>query len=542
MKKSLLALYFIFGICSSIMTKPPSLTVVIILDQGAYHFFPKLKHHLTGGIKQMMKQATFYQRAYFPHGIPETTPGHHTLSTAVLPKDHGAITNQWIHPETYEKIIYEETTINGNRQESSQRTMIDGLSDQFILHSPLGKKHKSIALSIKDHPAISMAHQLGKAVWFNTKTGKMDSTPSFYKTLPNWAAKTNAEDYLTTASHFSWKLAYPDNKAAYDFPFANDYRFAGYDFVMAGNEAIPIKNNKSNAYEYFSKAPQASQMLLDVALSCVEEESADGSSLLLWISLSNFDLAGHIYGPDSKEHIDLFYHIDKQLGAFFKKLTHHVDPSNLLIVFTADHGIAPIPEITQAKGYSKAHRLVADELIKTLNNDLINKCKLQQNDHIIMKYEPTSFTLNKKILRSKKRSERTKIEKTLCNLLKQRPGIKNAWRADDLKQLSLQEKDLEQFYKNQLYYERSGDIIIQPSPYCLITNYPKGTSHMTPYEYDTHVPLMIYRKGRITHNVIHEKVYMPQLPITLAHLLNIDIPSASTYDPLPGIPYNPDGS
>ena len=72
-------------------------------------------------------------------------------------------------------------------------------------------------------------------------------------------------------------------------------------------------------------------------------------------------------------------------------------------------------------------------------------------------------------------------------------------------------------------------------PYCQITHYPKGTSHLSPYEYDTHVPLVMYQKNRIGHNVIHDKVWVPQLPTTLAYLLNIARPSASTYQILPGV-------
>ena len=115
------------------------------------------------------------------------------------------------------------------------------------------------------------------------------------------------------------------------------------------------------------------------------------------------------------------------------------------------------------------------------------------------------------------------------------PGIKNVWTFDELEDSTFQPHQLESFYKNQLYAGRSGDIICQPEPYCQITKYPTGTSHMSPYDYDTHVPLIIYQNGRFEKKKVNKKVWMQQLPVTLAHILHVGQPSASPYDQLPGL-------
>jgi len=93
----------------------------------------------------------------------------------------------------------------------------------------------------------------------------------------------------------------------------------------------------------------------------------------------------------------------------------------------------------------------------------------------------------------------------------------------------------ENFYKQQLYAGRTGDLICLTQPYCLLTSYPRGTSHSSPYDYDSHVPLVLYQKGRFEKKKINSKVWIPQLPVTLAHILNCERPSASTYKLLPGI-------
>ena len=75
----------------------PRVTVVMIIDQFAYHYIPKLKKHLHHGLSELLSKGIVYTNAYHAHGIPETTPGHHALSSATLPKDHGAIAYQWFY-------------------------------------------------------------------------------------------------------------------------------------------------------------------------------------------------------------------------------------------------------------------------------------------------------------------------------------------------------------------------------------------------------------------------------------------------------------
>lgn len=62
-----------------------------------------------------------------------------------------------------------------------------------------------------------------------------------------------------------------------------------------------------------------------------------------------------------------------------------------------------------------------------------------------------------------------------------------------------------------------------------------GTCHHTPYNYDTHIPIIIYQRAFHQRKVIDEKVYNTQLAPTLAHILEVPRPSACTADVLPGI-------
>lgn len=252
----------------------------------------------------------------------------------------------------------------------------------------------------------------------------------------------------------------------------------------------------------------------------------------MWVLLSNLDLLCHYYGPDCLETIDTIYHLDEQIYDFMKFAKYRVGAKKCLFVLTADHGIPSIPELAQKRGLSIARRLMADPLIKKINDAIQQKHGVAQ---VIKAYEPTSFKLNKEALNVLELEKKTIIINDIKTMLEQEPGIRKAWTLEELAAAPYVPGQREYCYKTQIYPGRIGDIICMPQPYCQITNYEKGTSHMSPYEYDTHVPLVIYQQGRFEGKTITDKVFMTQLAPTLTHIMGINRPATAMTPILPGI-------
>lgn len=537
------SLFNLFGSTKKESHRTPKLAVIIIIDQFAYHYIRKLKPFLKYGLKDFLDNGIVFENAFHPHGVPETTPGHHGLCVATCAKDHGAIANDWLDfkGKTISYDIDPDSPLLGTKNtegKSNKNTRVDGLSDQFVLKQTNDTKNKVFALSLKSHPAISTACRLGKAIWFDSSVGKFISGKAYFDELPNWLVNFNkkhsAEKMLKTA----WETAYSQDSRAYKFPYVDNYEFTAYKKPFIGSSVESFYENcakdcsSTNKYELFVKTPQSSELLFELAKQCVKSNFNEGSdgNMLMWVSVSNLDLLAHFYGPDSKEVIDLIYHLDKQIHQFKFYLEQFVDPKDLLLVLTADHGCAPIPEISCKKGLTLSRRIMADPLVQKMNDFILQKFEIK---NIVLDYEPTSFRLNRDALKSLDKAKRKEILQSLKHFLKTQPGIKNAWTCKELIKTTFEPYELENFYKNQIYKRRTGDLICQPEPHCQITKYPTGTSHMTPYDYDTHVPLIIYQKCRFEHKTINKKIWMPQLPVTLAKIFEVSKPSASTFDLLP---------
>jgi len=76
------------------------------------------------------------------------------------------------------------------------------------------------------------------------------------------------------------------------------------------------------------------------------------------------------------------------------------------------------------------------------------------------------------------------------------------------------------------YGPRSADLLLLPEPYYMFF-IPQGTTHATPYDYDTHVPLIFYGAG-IKKGTHYEPVAINDVAPTLAAILQVETPSGSS--------------
>lgn len=544
---SLIYKYLFLGLVLNITTcvaKEPKITIIMVTDQFAYHYIPKLKKHFKHAYKFLLENGINYQEAHHPHGIPETAPGHNSLSTATLPKVHGVVCNSWFDNHGcyfhYSGGNDPKSTIlnrdNAAHAESvsPELTETDGLSDTFTLASTKAKKQYVYSVSIKDRAAVGTANRLGKALWFDTNTGNFTSSKYYFKTIPEWLTAFNKKNNLAAKKSVAWKSMYDKKNKAYAFPFIHDRDHAAYDFGLCQNSNIPIDHTKKDPYELFVKTPEADKLLFSLATTVLENTCKPRSPdrMILWICLSSLDLLAHYYGPDSFEVTDFLYHQDKNMQTFMDTVSKRYGKKNVLFVFTSDHGIQPIQEISFKKGITSARRIMSQPIQEKMNALIHEKYGISQ---IVQNFESSSFFLNHALLANIDPQTTHQIKNDLTHYLRTIEGIKTAWTREELEQTHFEPHDLEQFYKNQIYRNRSGDIIVMPQPYCLITNYPKGCTHNTPYDYDTHVPLILYQSGSLEKKQILQKVWIPQLAITLAKILGVQHPAASTFELLPGI-------
>jgi hypothetical protein len=190
----------------------------------------------------------------------------------------------------------------------------------------------------------------------------------------------------------------------------------------------------------------------------------------------------------------------------------------------------PIPELLQGQGLNMARRIDRDVMIKKINDDLHKKYDVQD---LAIAYKGQELMLDGEKMNQLNDWQYHNIMADIKQGLMQESGIKRVWTFDELMHTYTTPNSIEEYIKNQLYKGRSGEIVVQPEPYTVITHWQQGAAHKTPYNYDTHIPLILFYPGKFERRTVRQRVVALQLANTLAELLHVPKPSASMYDILP---------
>lgn len=532
----------IFGVrrLPTTMLRPPRLTIVIVVDAFGYHYMQKLMPYFGYGLKVLLDKGVVYTNAYWPHGTPSTGPGHAALNTGVYGKDSGIVANSWIDGQGH-KIECDDDVSEGaavfapdglyDYGKSPQNIMVSGISDSLAMQSEPCAKTKVFSISLKSRAAIGTVgkDKKNQPIWFDPVSGFMTSSKYYFDTLPRWVTQFNKTNRIITSKSLHWDLLYPANSEYYCFKNVNSNGSARLSDTLIGKDCID--RSAKIPYSLFEKTPMANQMLFDCAKACIKANLGCNRDdrMMLWISLSPLDKLAHIKGPKSLEVIDLIYHLDYQLKCFIHFIDQRVKRSDVLYVLTADHGMGPIPEYLVDQGYP-AYRTDSLAIEKEISGAIANK--LGNTIKTSIKIPNIYFSSEFDALDKNQQQEMRLIAK---DILMRQKSVKNVWTNAELDAMVTDNTQIESFFKNQRFAGRNGQLIVQTAPFCQLTKYPGGTTHEGPYEVNTHVPLIIYRHQFFERKMVNTRVSMLQLANTMAQILHIPKPAASTAVILPGL-------
>ena len=381
-----------------------------------------------------------------------------------------------------------------------------------------------------------MGGKMGKSFWFDDKARGITSSKAYFDKLPDWLIEYNKKHAPQFGQEFLWKPVNDLTGPAYNFAQKDNYAHCAVGPLL--NQKLILKNpglsTTEEPFGMFEKTPHADALVVGAIKECLSHNftGKQDESCLLWLSFSCLDLAGHYYGPHSVEALDMVYQIDqriKELLDFVAKKYPGITP---LVALTADHGVMPIPEVLNDEGFALPVRIDANKLANDLNAIAKKEFGIE---NVVKLTKPPQFFFDKKALREISKPTRRALTERLANFLREHKSIKNVWTKYQNEQFAGTSDFYTDLFYKQYYKGRSPHLTCLTAPYHMLSNHMKGTSHDTPYLYDVHVPLVIWRKGSIEKKTITNPVHVLQLPTTLAHILNIQCPSADEKTPLPGI-------
>ncbi len=462
----------------------PKLVVMIVVDQFRADYLWRFRGDYTGGLKRLIDKGAVFTNAHYEHFPTVTAVGHSTVLSGALPAASGIVGNEWFDRKTGKQVtsVSDESVttlgVAGRKGASPHNLLVSTVGDELKMS---GKgPAKVVGLSIKDRSAILPAGRMADgAYWLDKNSGNFVSSTFYFPELPAWA-KT-----------FNEKKAIDQWKGTMDYGKLSDSKF--------GNDIV----------ELFAEAAIEGENL-----------GGNGGTDLLSISFSVNDTIGHAKGPDSPEVKEISIRTDQVLARFFAFLEKRVGMQNVLVVLTADHGVAPLPELMQSRrmpGGRMTEKVVLDAIRKALNE------KYGEAEWILGKSGPSPYLNHKLIADSKLDLE--EVQQLAAQAVRQLPHIARVFTREELRRGQAMNDLAGRRVQNGFFYQRASDLFIVPEPYWLFEE--KGTSHGTPWNYDSHVPV-VFLGPWVKPGRYHELAAVNDIAPTLSTLLDIELPSGAS--------------
>ena len=131
--------------------------------------------------------------------------------------------------------------------------------------------------------------------------------------------------------------------------------------------------------------------------------------------------------------------------------------------------------------------------------------------------------LNDDLIRTQK-LRKADVEQTAVDALLTLPHIFRVYAGERLSRNEVVQDSISRLVSNGYFPQRSADILVLPDPFYLFE--ASGTSHGTPFNYDTHVPIIFMGPG-IKSGSYADAVAVNDIAPTLATMLGVQFPSGS---------------
>ena len=508
--------------------------VFLSIDQFPNHIVQRLNPYFKGGFRWLLDHGIYYGQAYHEHSYTATGPGHFVLSSGQYPGPRGILGNTWYDREQKKVVYCVDDILDLSGTDAPLPPHLQTWSSLGDWLKAVNPRSQVYSLAVKDRAAILLGGlQADLSIWYDPEKS-FTTAPYFAATMPAWLTSFNQTLNILAYRDSLWRREL--DPTTYQQVAREDY-YQGETDRYHSNPYSPVfpigfdqEFTDDDIRDRIRNFPWLDREVLRLATIIVKEKrlGLDADPDLLFVGLSTSDWVGHYYGPYSQEVMDHFLKLDRYLDNFIKWLDDTVGLEQVLFVIASDHGGCPLPEYAKQKYNLSAGRIDWDLYSQTWNdidNVLVNRYGTAQ---LYVRHALGVYYDHESLARLK--IPTWELDKIFKEYLEAIPGIRQLYTKREI--LSATKNDtLLTRIKHFFHPKKSPDLYILQEKYWLFRT-PYGSSHGTPYEYDTHVPLILARANQ-TSVTVSTRVATVDLAPTIAEILKIPVPITLDGIPLP---------
>jgi len=503
----------------------PALLLLIAVDQMRADYLDRFRPQLNGGLRTLLEDSAVFINARQDHAITSTAPGHAAMLSGLYPRDSGMVDNTWFD-RTLGRL--ERAAIDPEKQlvGVSATNNSPGVSPrQFLGTSLVGwlkdldPLSQAVSISRKDRAAVLMAPEAEHVYWWHAASGRFISSTYYRDELPEWVNVFNGNDWLSGYLGGSWEQlgAEPAYILSRPDAYEGERGPRGFGTVFPH----PFPTSRPALGRTIELTPFMDKATLDLGRAAITALNLgqDGVTDVLALGLSSTDSVGHYFGPYSRELQDQILRLDRMLGDFLEFVDRTAGLHRTLVILTADHGVAPLPEYSRELG-DAAERLRLGEIYRGISEYLGDEFGgenwFTSSSHgwiQVDRAKATKLGVDANYIVHKAREYIETLDTVVA-----------VFSRDDLLEDRKPQSQIEELLQRSFYAERLGDLYLLHSPLSLWQT-GLATNHQSPYDYDRRVPLILSGPG-IRPGVYAEPVAIVDIAPTLAHMLGLTAPNA----------------
>ncbi len=494
----------------------PKLVVNIVVSQLRYDWLGKFQDNLSEeGFRRFATTGMNYSSAYYNYMQTLSPVSLATLTTGVNPSMHGVVSTSWIDYVTGGRVsLIDDRAVQGLSCDpgsgcySRQNIVMPTLGDKLLSESPASK-----VISIAANPisAIVMSGQTGTAYWMDYTRAVWITSTCFMNRLPDWVAKYNdthpANYYVSSGWTPARQAKQYINKINTIFNGDKDARISSF------------RNGNLTDYNGLLRSPYGNTLVADFAKQVIVNEKlgADDDTDILNICFDASRYVGETYGSESMELEDMLYRLDLDLAALVKAVTAQVPVGEVLFVVTSDHGMSD----SWDAGPVEQDRFNVNQF-KTILNSFLG-VQFGTGDWVV-DYIDRQVYLNHNLI-YKKNLSLEEVQNRAATFVLQFRGVSHV-----LTSIAMSNGYFGASYghrmQNGFYPRRAGDLMLNFMPGWIEERPGVRSLPGSMYDYDTHVPLIMFG-WKIPARNVAEPVDMTSVAPTLARIMQISRPTAS---------------
>lgn len=508
----------------------PKLVVLVVIDGLPMRQVTGYRDQLApDGFARFLDRGRWFADAHYAHGHTVTAAGHSVMLSGAYPQRSGIISNEWRDPLTgepvyntgdaaYQYIDNPTAPLSGT---SPRNLKVETLGDVLRTRSPASKV---IGISGKDRGAILPAGHKGTAYMYMTETGQFASSTYYMPAHPAWVTAFNAAKPADAFFKKTWAPLLPEAAYARSVPDGQSWQVASGN----GNKLPAVIGDKMDGpgarfYGNLLASPFGDELTLAFARAAVTNEQLGqrGVTDILSVSLSSHDYINHAFGPESRLSHDHLLHLDRHLQAFFQFLDKTVGAGNYVLALTADHGFTDTPEWAVTQGRD-AGRFTNGPALAIINGALAARFGV---DKLAWNFSAAGLLLNEK-LATDKGLKFADVQAAARDELMKLPGVSAVFTREQLLGSDTRTPYLESMRKS-FDPTRAAQLQIVLKPGWIFSFRAGGSTHGSPYAYDTHVPLLFWGPSYVGRGEVKTPVEVADLAPTLAALTGLPAPAQS---------------